>query len=159
MNVVDLNLSKTTSVEDLIKSYSTTGFQATELAQAREVLERMYSDKDCFKFLSFTANMVASGLRGVFAQLIADGRVDAVITTGGSIDHDIIKCFNPYQIGSFHEDDIKLIKRRQPLGQHTRLKRPLYSIRRKSSQYSRKSLRKTTRFSKGINSRTLVLMQ
>ncbi len=111
MDVVDLNLSKTTSVEDLLKSYSTTGFQATELAQARGVLERMYADENCFKFLSFTANMVASGLRGVFAQLIADGRVDAVITTGGSIDHDIIKCFNPYQIGSFHEDDIKLHKK------------------------------------------------
>ncbi len=87
------------------------GFQASELGRAVQVLKRMHADKDCLKFLAFTANMVASGLRGCIAQLVRKGLADVVVTTGGSIDHDVIKCFGDYELASFTEDDEKLYSR------------------------------------------------
>jgi deoxyhypusine synthase len=52
--------------------------------------------------------MMASGLRGVLTQLIEKKRFNCVITTGGSIDHDLIKSFDPYLLGGFGDDDAKL---------------------------------------------------
>ncbi|MFH1403887.1 MAG: deoxyhypusine synthase [Candidatus Altiarchaeota archaeon] len=90
--------------------FRNTGFQATRIGEAREMIERMKQD-GCTIFLSFTANMMASGLRGVFIEMAEKRMVDAVITTGGSIDHDIIRAFKPYRIGGFNEDDVRLHKK------------------------------------------------
>jgi len=94
--------------DQLARQMEGAGFQASELAKAVQVLKEMKRDEECTVFLAFTANMVASGLRGVFAKLVRDGFCDAIITTGGSVDHDIIKCYDDYLLGSFAEDDIGL---------------------------------------------------
>ncbi|MCX6798947.1 MAG: deoxyhypusine synthase, partial [Candidatus Diapherotrites archaeon] len=60
--------------------------------------------------LGFTANLVASGLRGVIAELCRKKFVDAIVTTAGSIDHDVIKTLVDYELGSFGADDVKLHK-------------------------------------------------
>ncbi len=88
-------------------AHLTTGFQATNIDRARELIEQMKAE-DCTVFLSFTANMMASGLRGLFIEMVEKGLVDIVVTTGGSIDHDIIKAYKPYLLGSFAEDDVDL---------------------------------------------------
>jgi deoxyhypusine synthase len=67
--------------------------------------------EECTIFLSFTANMMASGLRGLFIKMVEKGLVDVVVTTGGSIDHDIIRAYKPYLLGSFDEDDVRLHKK------------------------------------------------
>ncbi len=107
----DFQVSPSTTVSELLSRLETTGFQASELAEGARILREMKEDEDCTVFLAFTANMVASGLRGVFAQLVKNGFADAVITTGGSIDHDVIKSFEPYLLGSFREDDVALHKK------------------------------------------------
>ncbi len=87
--------------------FSLTGFQATHLAEAVEAIKEM-KNPSTKVFLSFTANLMASGLRGVVKELCRKKFVDAVITTAGSIDHDVIKCFQPYYLGSFNVDDAEL---------------------------------------------------
>jgi len=58
---------------------------------------------------TFTSNMVTSGLRGLFAQLIEMKFVDVVITTVGSIEEDFIKAHgNKFVIGEYHVNDTKL---------------------------------------------------
>ncbi len=54
---------------------------------------------------------MASGLRGIIKELCEKKFVDAIITTEGSIDHDIMKGTEPYYLGSFFEDDIQLHKK------------------------------------------------
>lgn len=105
--IEDIRVAKGESARSLAEKLGTTGFQASKVRQATELIGRMRED-DATIFLTFTANMMASGLRGVLTQLVEDGYVDAVITTGGSIDHDIIKSHKPYLLGSFAEDDVKL---------------------------------------------------
>ncbi len=109
--VKDFSVSRGEKAGGLVGKFAAAGFQATELGRAVEVLKRMRADKDCLKFLAFTANMVASGLRGCIAQLVAEGFADVIITTGGSIDHDVIKSFAPYEVATFGEDDAKLHSR------------------------------------------------
>ncbi|MEK6973426.1 MAG: deoxyhypusine synthase [archaeon] len=93
--------------DDLIDNLYTTGFQATNLAEAIDIIERMKKE-NCKIFFGFTANLVASGLRGLVKDLCRKKFIDAIVTTAGSIDHDIIKSYKPYLQGSFFVDDAKL---------------------------------------------------
>lgn len=83
------------------------GFQATNLGKAIDIVERMKKD-NATVFLTFTSNMVASGLRGVIAELCRNDFVDLIITAGGSLDHDLIRSSKDYAIGSFMMDDAQL---------------------------------------------------
>ncbi|MEW6749301.1 MAG: deoxyhypusine synthase [Candidatus Micrarchaeota archaeon] len=85
------------------------GFQASNIGRAIEIIGRMKKEKATV-FLTFTSNMVASGLRGVIAEMCRQKFVDAIITAGGSLDHDLIKSAKKYEMGEFVMDDAKLHK-------------------------------------------------
>lgn len=107
MDVKDLSICGATTAKDLVRQFQTTGFQATEIARAVELIRRMREEK-AFIVLTFTANMVASGMRSLFARLAEQKVVDMIITTGGAVEHDFIKSFEPYQLGEFHMNDVEL---------------------------------------------------
>ncbi len=85
------------------------GFSAKNLSKAVDILEEMKKD-DCIKFLSFPACVIATGLRGVIAQMIEKGLVDVIITTCGTLDHDLARLWGPYYHGRFEMDDAKLAR-------------------------------------------------
>lgn len=105
--VIDFDLSKKISEE---KEFYTMGFQATHLAQAIEVIEEM-KKSNAVVFFSFTANMMATGLRGIFVEFAKKKLMNAVITTAGSIDHDVIRSYAQYYLGSFDSNDCELHKK------------------------------------------------
>lgn len=86
------------------------GFQATNIARAAGIIEKMKKEKATV-FLTFTSNMIASGLRGIITEMCKRKFVDAIITAGGSLDHDLIKSASPYQLGDFMMDDASLHKK------------------------------------------------
>ena len=86
--------------DTLLDSYLTTGFQATHLARAIEMIKQMRKDK-CTIYLGYTSNMVSSGLRDVFRYLVEHKMVDVIVTTAGGIEEDIIKCMKPFFLGEF----------------------------------------------------------
>ena len=95
-------------VESLVDSFGELGYQAIELNKASDVVMKM-KQEGAKIFLTFTSNMVTSGLRGFFAQLIKLGVVDVVVTTSASIEEDIIKALGDnVEITSFHADDIHM---------------------------------------------------
>lgn len=98
---------------DLIKQmYESGGFSGKNLGKAVYILEDMIKEKDCIKFLSFPACIVATGLRGAIAQMIEKGMVDVIITTCGTLDHDLSRSWGgDYYHGSFDMDDIELHKK------------------------------------------------
>jgi deoxyhypusine synthase len=85
------------------------GFQATNIGRAIGIIERMKKEKATI-FLTFTSNMIASGLRGIVAEMCKRGFVDVIITAGGSLDHDLIRSAKKYELGDFMMDDAKLHK-------------------------------------------------
>ena len=83
------------------------GFTAKNLALAAGAVERMLKDGGCTRILSFPADVVSTGLRGVLAQAVK--HFDAIITTCGTLDHDLARAWGAgYYHGAFGADDAKL---------------------------------------------------
>ena len=100
-------LSPDTTVEELLAAYPSIGFQASHLGKAAQVVKRMQDDKTTI-FLAFTSNMISSGLREIIAQLCEKKLVHAIITSTGSIEEDVMKCSEPFTLGSFTADDTQV---------------------------------------------------
>ncbi len=106
--VVDRTVSPDMTLEQLIGLYRDVhGFMAGHLAEAVDVLASCL-DAD-LRAISFTANIVATGVRGVIAQAIREGLFNLVVTTCGTVDHDVARgTGGRYLRGSFLLDDSEL---------------------------------------------------
>lgn len=108
--IKDIRYKKGMKVRDLAEQLAYAGFQGSNLGNAVNIIKKMKKNNAKI-FLTFTSNMVSSGLRGFFAQLIEMKFVDVVITTAGSIEEDWMKATNDFYVGSFDADDEKLSKK------------------------------------------------
>lgn len=107
--VEDYELSKDMSVKALVLQMEKAwGFTAGKLAMGGKILDMMIRDAACMKFLSFPANIVATGTRGVLKELVRRKLVDVIVTTCGTLDHDVARCWKNYYQGSFLMDDAEL---------------------------------------------------
>ncbi|MCI4323812.1 MAG: deoxyhypusine synthase [Thermoplasmata archaeon] len=107
--VEDLNVGDRPSLDTLVRRYEAGGgFSAKELSRGVDIVTGMLRDRPMTRFLSFPADIVATGTRGVLAEMIRLGHVDAVITTCGTLDHDIARAFRPYYHGEWNLDDAAL---------------------------------------------------
>jgi len=106
----DYNIKKGIKASDLVEQMSSAGFQASEIGEAVRLIKKMKGEKATI-FLSFTANMIASGLRGIITSMVKEKFVDVIITTGGSVDHDLIRTGKSYLLGNFNLDDSELHKK------------------------------------------------
>lgn len=84
------------------------GFMAPNLWSVADTFAAMCAENECTKFLSFPADIVATGTRGVLVDMVKEGLVDAIVTTCGTLDHDIARTLGDYYQGSFEMDDVKL---------------------------------------------------
>ncbi len=109
-SVKDIRLKKGMKVAELISSMdSVGGFSAQHMVSGIKILKAMTEDKDSFNFLSFPADIVSTGLRGILAGAVK--YFDAIITTGGTLDHDLARSIGGrYSLGSFNADDAQLHK-------------------------------------------------
>jgi len=107
--VEDYEFSESMTVDELVLQMEKAwGFTAGKLAVGVKILEDMTRDRGCVKFLSFTGNLVATGTRGSIKELVKRKLVDIIITTGGTLDHDIARSWKNYYKGSFMMSDTKL---------------------------------------------------
>jgi deoxyhypusine synthase len=110
-SIKDYEFNEEMSVNDLVDQMEEAwGFTVGKLAVGVKILEKMTRAENCLKFLSFTGNLVATGTRGVFRELAKRKLVDVIITTCGTIDHDMARCWRNYYKGSFVMNDSKLHK-------------------------------------------------
>lgn len=108
-DVKDISIKKESDIEEIFEQMSKSGgFEARNLAEGLDILTTMIPDKKCLKFLSFIAAIISTGLRGVIKDMIKNRWFDVVITTCGSLDHDIARYFSNYKEGDFALDDKQL---------------------------------------------------
>src|SRR5271156_6189247 len=107
-HVKDVKLRKGMTVKQLIDSQREIGgFSAQHMIQGIDILKEMIEDKESFNFISFPADIIATGLRGMMADAVR--YFDAVMTTCGTLDHDLAKAYGGhYSLGTFEVDDNKL---------------------------------------------------
>jgi deoxyhypusine synthase len=107
--VKDISLKSNMKINALFNEFKKSGgFTTTKLTQGRDILKKMIQNKKCTVFLSFPACIVATGTRGIITELIKRKCVDAIITTCGTLDHDLARLWKHYYHGSFNADDKKL---------------------------------------------------
>ncbi len=86
--------------EKFMNQYFQTGFQATNLKKAIDVIKEMRQEKAKI-FLAFTSNMISSGLREAICYLVKNKLVDVLVTTAGGVEEDMIKTLKKFVIGDF----------------------------------------------------------
>ena len=107
--VRDIKVKEGMTVDEFVRAMSDSGgFTAKKLADAVDIVERMVRDEGCLTFLSFPACIIATGTRGVIVELVKRKLVDVVITTCGTLDHDLARTWKRYYHGDFAMDDAEL---------------------------------------------------
>src|SRR5437899_2653382 len=107
--VRDIEIRGGKGVADLVvQMEGAGGFTAKKVAVGVDILRTMFTDTRCTTFLSFPAALVATGVRGVLRTLVERKLVDVVLTTCGTVDHDLARAWRPYYQGEFEMDDVKL---------------------------------------------------
>ena len=94
------DFSKKFDFNKFIESFATTGFQATEFYKAVTILNEMI-DQEVPIYLSFTGNVISSGLRDIITHLVKEKKIHAIITTASGIEEDIIKHLSSFKLGEF----------------------------------------------------------
>lgn len=107
--VKDIKITKDMTVDQMMREMSHIGgFTAQKLADAVDIAEIMLTKKGCLRILSFPACIMATGTRGVIIDLVKNKMIDLIITTCGTLDHDISRSFADYYKGDFVMDDVML---------------------------------------------------
>ncbi len=81
---------------------------AGRMYRATELLAEVISDEETTVFLSIAGPMVPGGLRKIIRDLIADGHVDVVITSGANLTHDLLETFGGSHYREHDETDEEL---------------------------------------------------
>lgn len=105
--VKGLDLEKDVTLDDLLKSYETTGFQASHIYMAIQEIKRMRA-ANARVYMGCTSNMMTCGVREYLRYLAKHKHFEVFVITGGGIEEDLIKCMEPTFLGSFDCDGQQL---------------------------------------------------
>ncbi|WP_435183339.1 deoxyhypusine synthase [Halobellus sp. EA9] len=79
------------SVGELADEYGKAGIGAATVDEAVDVYAEMLADEDVTNFFGLAGAMVPAGMRQVVVDLIRDGHIDVLVTTGANLTHDAIE--------------------------------------------------------------------
>jgi len=110
--VVHMKIKSDMTVNQLIQQFKNSGsFGAGRLSSACDVFENMVRDKKCTIFLALAGAMVPAGLRTTIADLIRKRLIDALVSTGANMVHDLIEANGGHHYqGHWFVDDYLLYR-------------------------------------------------
>ncbi len=100
------------TVGELAKEMKLTGvMQGGRVGRAVDIVAEMFSDPSYTTFITLSGPLVPGGMRVILRDLIRDGYIDAVMTNGANMIHDLVEAMGRthYQ-GRVNVDDEKLYK-------------------------------------------------
>jgi len=85
---------------------------AGRFGKAASILAEMFQDKNYMNFISLAGPLVPGGLRTVIRDLVNEGHIHGIVTTGSNVTHDMLEALgHRHVVGSESADDSKLRKR------------------------------------------------
>jgi len=78
------------SADDLVAQMGGCGFGARHIAVATDILEEM-QQPGVYKLVGLAGAMVPAGMQRVISDMIREGMIDALVTTGANMTHDLIE--------------------------------------------------------------------
>ena len=103
---------KSFDARKIIDGMAKMSFTSRDTARAAGIYNEMLADKDCSIFLTLAGSTSAGGCMNLYADLVKNNMIDAIVATGASIiDMDFFEAlgFKHYQ-GSQFQDDTELRK-------------------------------------------------
>lgn len=67
--------------------------------------EEARSKVKCTIFLGYTSNMISSGNREIIRYLAQHKMIDAIVTSAGGVEEDLMKCLTTFHKGDWQADD------------------------------------------------------
>ncbi|CAK8673214.1 deoxyhypusine synthase-like [Clavelina lepadiformis] len=123
LTVSGYDFNKGIDYHEILNSYRTSGFQATNFGLAVEEINKMIAKRgealseenankvelnpikrkrsNCTIFLGYTSNLISAGMRSTLRFLAQHNLVDCIVTTAGGVEEDFIKCMAPTYLGEF----------------------------------------------------------
>ena len=94
----------------IIDSMRGMSFSSRDTARAADIYLKMLNDKDCSVFLTLAGSTSAGGCMQVYADMVKNNMVDAIVATGASIvDMDFFEALGyKHYVGTPHVDDTVL---------------------------------------------------
>lgn len=102
------------TVDDALTALQRCSFQGRQLGVAVEVFWNFLNESDCFKVLALAGAMIPAGMGEVVCQMMERGLVDAIVSTGANITHDLVNAFHDGQahyVGTPLADDDELYRK------------------------------------------------
>ncbi len=101
------------TVDELAREMGKSGvFGAGRLAKAIDLIEKMIRDEDTVVFLGLAGAMVPGGMKRIIRDMILDGWIDVLVTTGANLVHDMVEALgHRHYKGSPVVDDRELHKK------------------------------------------------
>jgi len=108
--VEQMRLRPGMTVGELADEMRRTGVMgAGRVGHAVDIISEMFSDPDYTVFLSLTGALVPGGMRQIFSDLVSGGYVNAIITNGSNMIHDLLEAMGSHHmVGRVDADDEKL---------------------------------------------------
>lgn len=109
-NVKHAHVHGTMTVNQLVRQMDGCAFGAGRLAKACDILEDMQA-KDVTKFFGLSGAMVPAGMRRIVSDMIREGYIDILVTTGANMVHDTIEAVGgAHTLGTEVANDFELRK-------------------------------------------------
>ena len=108
--VAQMHVRPGMNVDELVRAMGKAGaYNGGALARAADIYERMLSDRETTKFFGLAGAMVPAGMGGIVADLIHDGHINVLVSTGANLTHDIIEAIGCHHFhGTAFCNDIEL---------------------------------------------------
>lgn len=94
MKVNQLRIKKDMKVSELMEQFDGSGVLGSgRVARAGNLIVKMIEDEDMGIFMSVAGPMVPGGMRNITSDMIKEGYIDVLMTSGANITHDLLEAF------------------------------------------------------------------
>jgi len=110
--VEQMRLRKGMSVSQLVEQMNAAGvLGAGKVGEAAQLVTEMFNDPDFTVFLTLAGPIVPAGFRRIISNLIENGCVNVLVTTGANMVHDMVEALGyRHMVGTFAAEDRRLRK-------------------------------------------------
>ena len=109
MKVNQIDVESNMKVSDLIYQFDKSGvLGAGRVARASNILTEMIQDEDMSVFMSLGGPLIPGGMRNIVTQMIKNGHVDLIVSSGANITHDLVEAFGGSHYRHEGKDDEEL---------------------------------------------------
>ncbi|MHA1720147.1 MAG: deoxyhypusine synthase family protein [Promethearchaeota archaeon] len=106
--VEQIKVAASKDIVELMNHFGNMGFNAKRLSQACQIYDNMCKDPECVKFFALSGALVPAGLQNVIYDLINEGFIDVLVTTGANLTHDVAEALGDHHLQGFSSEDIKI---------------------------------------------------